>query len=134
MVISVTSVQGGYFSLVNTSTPISDFTYYQLQNEQIQFVHNGTALPQITLSVGDGSGEPVLISPLVSFLDTNNPNAPSVPLAAVIGSVVGITVFAAAAGMAAFGIFKWRREQEREEKQAHLTPELKAVANPLQVN
>ena len=134
VVISVTSVQGGYFSLVNTSTPISDFTYYQLQNGQIQFVHNGTALPKITFSVGDGSGQPIPVSPLVSFFNINQSNTPSVPLAAVIGGALGAVAITAAIGLSAFGIFKHRQNQERKEKQTHQTPELKAVANPLQMN
>jgi len=76
-------------------------------------VHNETALPNITLKISDGSGPPVLVSPLVTFFDTQHSNGPSVPLGAVIGSVAG----AAAIGLAVFGIFKLRQCQTEKVQQ-----------------
>ena len=110
-----------------------DFTYYQLQNGQIQFVHNGTMLPNISLNVGDGSGLPVSFSPLVSFFNTNNPDNPSVPVEAVVGGAVGALAATAAVGMTALGLVKYRQNQERKEERDRRTPDLKAVANPLQM-
>ncbi len=129
VVFSVTSVQGGYFTTGNSSAPIADFTYYQVQTGQIQFVHNGTTLPNITLSIGDGSEAPVSFSPLVSFFGTNNPDNPSV---SVVGAVAGAVATTAAIGMAATGIIQYRKNKERNEERARKVPDLKTVANPLQ--
>jgi hypothetical protein len=133
VVISVTSVESGYFTSGNSSIPISDFTYYQLQDGQIQFVHNGTQLPNMTLTVGDGSGVPVAFSPLVHFFNTDNPANPAVPVEAVVGGAIGAVAVTAAVGMTALGVIKYRQHKEREEERNQQTPDLKSVANPLQV-
>ena len=133
VVISVTSVENGYFTTGNSSTPISDFTYYQLQYGQIQFVHNGTTLPNMTLTVGDGSAAPMAFSPLVHFFNTDNPANPVVPVEAVVGGATGAVAVTAAVGMTALGVIKYRQRKGREEERNHQTPDLRSVANLLQM-
>jgi hypothetical protein len=133
VVISVTSVENGYFTSGNSSAPISDFTYYQLQDGQIQFVHNGTQLPNMTLTVGDGSGVPVAVTPLVHFFNTDNPANPAVPIEAVVGGAIGAVAVTAAVGMTALGIIKCRQQKEDEAERNYQTPDLNSVAHPLQV-
>ncbi len=133
VVISVTIVENGYFTTSNSSTPIPDFTYYQVQDGQIQFVHNGTQLPNMTLTVSDGSGVPVAFTPLVHFFNTDNPANPAVPVEAVVGGAIGAVAVTAAVGATALGIIKYRQHKEREEERNQQTPDLKSVANPLQM-
>ncbi len=130
-VISVELIQGGYLTIA--TDPLQNFTYSELKNEQIRLVRNGTGALNITLGFINALGEKVLFIPVVLAFNMNNPNSPSIPLTAVIGSVVGTLVCAAATGMAAFGIFKYRQNQKQKEEQAHQVPELSAVANPLQM-
>jgi Cadherin-like len=133
VVISVTSIDGGYFTTRNDTAPLTDFMYYQVKDQQIQFIHNGTTLPNMTLTVGDGSAAPVAFSPLIHFFNTENPNNPAVPVEAVVGGTVGAVAVTAAVGMTALGVIKYRQHKKREEERNHQTPELRAVANPLQM-
>ena len=133
VVISVTAINNGYFVIRNSSTPITDFTYYQLQNGQIQFIHNGTTLPNMTLTIGDGSAAPVAFTPLVHFFNTDYPGNPVVPVAALVGGAVGAAAVTAAIGMTALGVSRYRQHREEEQERNYQTPELRAVANPLQV-
>ena len=133
VVISVASIENGYFTTINSSTPISDFTYYQLQDGQIQFVHNGTQLPNMTLTIGDGLGVPVTFSPLVHFFGADNPANPAVPVEAVVGGAVGAVAATVAVGATALGIVKYRQHKKREEERNYQTPDLRSVASPLQM-
>ena len=133
LVISVTSIEGGYFITKNDTTPLTDFTYYQVKDEQIQFVHNGTTLPNMTLAIDDGSGAPVAFSPQVHFFNTDNPNNPSVPVEAVVGGAIGAVAVTAAIGITVLGVSRYRQHLEEKEERNYQTPELRAVANPLQM-
>ena len=115
LVITVTSIEAGHFAVENILAPITDFTYYQVRDEQIQFVHNGTTLPNMTLTVGDGSAAPVSFSPLVHFFSADNPGSPSLPVEAIVGSAVGAVAVTAAVGMTALGVIKYRDQQKGEE-------------------
>jgi hypothetical protein len=87
----------------------------------------------MTLTVGDGSSAPVAFSPLVHFFNTNNPANPEVPVEAVVGGAIGAAAVTGAVGMTALGVIKYRQHKKREEERNHSTPDLKSVANPLQM-
>nr|WP_314628497.1 cadherin-like domain-containing protein [uncultured Noviherbaspirillum sp.] len=133
VVVSVTYVEGGYFTTRNDTAHLADFSFYQVKDAQIQFVHNGTTLPNMTLTVGDGSAAPVAFTPLVHFFNTDNPNNPAVPVETVVGGAIGAVAVTAAIGMTALGVNRYRQYLEEEEERNDQTPELRAVANPLQV-
>ena len=127
VVLQVSSVQGGYFvSQANLTLPVKDFSYYQVKQGQILFVHNGTVeeVPKVQLTVDDGSGQKVSISPLVTFFTVQSPNAEeSVPIPLIVGVVSGAVVAAAVAGV---GLFCFRRAQNRrKDAEAHALAQYK---------
>ena len=113
VVLSTLPIQGGCFTWVNDSSNcLPDFDYYALENGQIQFVYNGTVLPNITFDIGAGSGKSVLVRALVSFFNSPNPNNPSAFPVGVVAGVVGGVAGAIAVGfIARFGFFKYREHQ-----------------------
>ncbi len=113
ILITVSQVQGGYFALqTNTTLPLTTFSYYQVKHQQVIFVYNGTdnTVPQVTLTLDDGTNQSKTISPLITLFNLQGPTPEaSVPVPLIAGLVSGLTVVAALAG---FGLFKVRQHRE----------------------
>ena len=74
LVFTVTAVSGGQFELVNNSgVAITSFTQQQVNDGQVQFVHDGNqAAPTYSLTVSDGTGGSVVTSGTVTFTPVND--------------------------------------------------------------
>ena len=113
-------------SLASANIKVKEFSYYQVTKGQIIFVHNGSAdkVPEVQLTVDDGSGQKQSLSPLVTFFTVQTPNAEeSIPIPLIAGVVSGVAVAAAVAGV---GLFCYRRHRERlKDKEAHALAQYK---------
>lgn len=99
---SVSNVQHGYFALSSASTTvITRFTYAQLANGEVIFVHDGSEFaPSYDTSVSDGSASTAPQASTITFTNTNDPptisaignqslveDTTSSPIAFVVGDI-----------------------------------------------
>ncbi len=118
VIISVENVQNGYFVQIDApNTPITEFTYYQIQTGQIQLVHTGGNEPiSFNITVGDGLKSSIPQSETVTLFGVANNPVTDIGMIAGVSIAAGVIV---AGGLAAFGFYRYTHQQ-REGRFAQL--------------
>lgn len=113
VVITVIDSINGYFSDAITLEPISNFTFYDLQNGEITFFTSGQGTPNVTLSFDDGTGQIQYVSVLITVFSVSEGSHP-VPPSVIVGVCVTFLVIIFIGGGGAFWYTKTRAKQSKQ--------------------